>query len=122
MNKNAAARVQVAKTASTKKPVLAKNSEPKKRLIDAPYRDKYKEFGGSNGDALAKILKSYFSNTKHSTEKAIALLCKENGIATGTGENLANIGLRIMVIRNILRGRVRRNEKVSVDGVVVETL
>ena len=133
--KNASKRKQAHKEQRTTKRV-AKAKSPKKNaqpaevlplekpapkvgnVVNRDWKAKAKTSGGGNGDALDTAMRNAWLGAD-SPDEAFFSLCDENGVDSGRWMHL-NHGMRRMNVGNVLRGRLKRGEKVTVRNKAIK--
>lgn len=89
-----------------------------KSVVRKEYKAEYKKTasGQGNGDRLDQAIRDYMEGDGASYPK----LAKENNVPFVW--QVLNPGLQRMNLTNVLRARIRRSEKVTVDGKTVASL
>lgn len=94
--------------------VLEKPTPKTGNVINRDWKAKAKTAGGGNGDALDTAMRNAWLGAD-TPEVAFLSLCDENGVDSGRWMHL-NHGMRRMNLGNVLRGMLKRGEKVTIRG------
>lgn len=96
-------------------------------IVPLKYRQKY---GTPQhcGDQVALVFKDFVTVTVQVGEKAVeqcsetalVQVCDQNGVAYDRWDHLKNIGMKRMNLGNILRGKIKRGERVQIGETVWE--
>ena len=106
---------------ATTEPTTEPKPEPRVgNVVPVKYRAKYGategKLKGTNGDELAAVLKAAFEDATGDGAKD-ALLVRvgnQNGVDVNARWGARNLGMRRMNLGNVLRGALRREERVVV--------
>lgn len=82
-------------------------------VVPSSFKAKYAENGGNNGDELASVLASTTTGANGLDLDALHAVMAQNGIEPTRWAHLNN-GQQRMNVSNVLRGKVRRGERVTI--------
>lgn len=98
--------------------VLEKPAPRVGNVINKDWKTKAKTAGGGNGDALDTAMRNAWLGAD-TPEAAYLSLCDENGVDSGRWMHL-NHGMRRMNLGNVLRGLLKKGQKVTVRGKAIK--
>jgi hypothetical protein len=112
---------KAAKAKTKKAPKAAKNGAGKteaKTIVSDEYRANYNA-DDNCGDKIAKAITDYVKNGKVLDMDKLKKLAEDNDISLSKWASLNN-GQKSMNLRNVLRARAKRGDKVKVAGRIFE--
>jgi len=97
---------------------LAKPAPRVGNVINAEWKTKAKTAGGGNGDMLDVEMRNAWLGAD-SPEQAYLSMCDENGVDSSRWMHL-NHGMRRMNLGNVLRGLIKKGQKVTIRGKAIK--